>query len=66
MRNWKSIKMSIARRLYFIRGIGFKKFGKRSLIYKPMWVSGKKYIEIGDHVTFRDGARIEVIDKWGG
>lgn len=65
MRSWKSIKMGICRRLYWLRGSGYKKFGKRSLIYKPLVVNGKKYIEIGDRVSILEGARIEAIDKWG-
>lgn len=45
-------------------GIGFKRFGKKSVIYKPLLISGKKYISIGKNVFVRNNARIEVIDKW--
>ncbi len=58
------ILMKIKRALWIIFGFRFSKFGKKSVIYKPMMVTGKKYIEIGNRVTFRNFARIEVIDKW--
>ena len=42
----------------------FKKLGKKSMINKPILISGKKYIEIGDNVFVRNNARIEAVDKW--
>lgn len=50
----------IKKRLSFLN-FRYKKFGKRSIIYKPILISGKKYISIGDNVMIRNGARIEAI-----
>lgn len=51
------------RRINFNK-IVYKSFGKKSIIYNPMCVCGKKYIEIGSNVTIRDYVRIEAIDKY--
>ncbi len=43
----------------------FASIGKRSCIYKPLFVHGKKYIHLGSRVTFLHNARIEAIDAYG-
>lgn len=40
--------------------------GSNSLIRKPLMVNGKKYIQVGNNVTIRSGARIECISEWNG
>jgi acetyltransferase-like isoleucine patch superfamily enzyme len=45
--------------------IGFKKYGKRTYLYKPALIVGKKYISLGLSVSFRQNARLEAIDVWG-
>ena len=42
----------------------FKHLGKKSYIKKPLMLNGKKYISLGNNVNFREGARIECVDKW--
>ncbi len=42
----------------------YKEIGKSAFVYKPMLVEGKKYIQLGRNVFFRNGARIECIDRW--
>jgi serine acetyltransferase len=37
----------------------FKRMGKDSLIIKPISIQNPQYIELGDNVFIRDGARIE-------
>ncbi len=39
----------------------FKSMGRASVIRKPILISGAKYMSIGDAVTIRDHARLEVI-----
>lgn len=58
--------LKIKRRLFWLNLLSYKKFGKNSVIYKPMMISGRKYISIGNRVTVRNNARIEVIDNWKG
>ena len=60
-------KLSICRNLYYI--IHQKKFcqiGHKSYILKPIFLSGTKYISIGDQSGIWHHARIEVLDKWNG
>jgi hypothetical protein len=46
--------------------IGFGHYGKKTFIYKPKLIKGKKYIFLDDNVKFFDGARIEALDdSWG-
>lgn len=66
MKSFNSIIVAIKRRFYFIHNLTYKRFGKRSVIMKPLLIRGKKYISIGDDVTVRNGARIEAIDCWNG
>ena len=58
------IQIKFYKWLWPLKKISYKKFGKRSLIYKPILISGKKYISVGDHVFIRNSARIECINKW--
>jgi acetyltransferase-like isoleucine patch superfamily enzyme len=45
--------------------IGFGHYGRKTFIYKPKLIKGKKYIFLDDNVKFFDGARIEALDSWG-
>lgn len=47
------------------RKLLYGSFGYNSDIIKPLMVSGKKYINIGNHVYIRNGARIEAIERYG-
>lgn len=49
--------------LNLIRGISFKHFGKKSLIYKPILLTGRENIRIGNNVKILNGARIEAINS---
>lgn len=62
MKNWFDVCLALKRRLYLVYGFGYRRFSKRSVIYKPMYIRGKKYIEIGEGVTVFPNARIEAID----
>ena len=64
MKTLYQIKLGIKRRLWFLNRLQYKIFGKNSVINKPLMLSGKKYMEIGNKVTIRDGARIEMISEW--
>lgn len=44
----------------------YRNYGFKTLIYKPIRVTGKKYISLGNRVNIWKGARIECVDKWGG
>lgn len=44
----------------------FKSFGNRSNIFKPLFIVGAKYIEIGKKANINPGLRIEAIDEWNG
>ena len=58
------LKIKIKRFLWRFCGLGYKKFSRRSLVYKPLMIQGKKYISLGNRVTIRNNARIELIDRW--
>ena len=64
MKTLYQIKLGIKRSLWFLNRLQYKAFGKNSVINKPLMLSGKKYMEIGNKVTIRDGARIEMISEW--
>lgn len=49
----------------FIGRIKYKKYGKNTIIFKPIIISGKKNIEFGNNVRIKEGSRIECISKWG-
>lgn len=57
-------KMKVSRSFWFLHKMSYKQFGKKSIIYKPLFITGKKYISIGKNVTIRNNARIECISKW--
>lgn len=44
----------------------FARIGERSYIYHPLFLSGVKYISLGNDVGIWHNARIEVIDEWNG
>lgn len=45
----------------------FKNIGRRSVVFRPMFILNADCIEIGEHVTIRDGVRLEVVrDTYGG
>jgi acetyltransferase-like isoleucine patch superfamily enzyme len=44
----------------------FKSFGQGSVIYHPMFISDADCIEIGEHVSIRDGVRLQALrDPYG-
>jgi acetyltransferase-like isoleucine patch superfamily enzyme len=45
---------------------GYKHIGHGSVMCHPFRVVGKKYISIGDFCFFRNGLRIEAVEKLGG
>ncbi len=59
------IRLALARRNP-LRKIGFKHMGRKSVIFKPLLLNGKKYMKFGDGVTFMPGARIECIRNYAG
>lgn len=61
--NIKMKLISLARRNPLLK-LGYKKCGKKSVIYKPLIVLNKKYLSLGDRVTIREGARIELLSEW--
>ncbi len=63
MRSWLNIKMAILKINPFERR-KYGSIGKRSCIYKPLFVNGKKYIHLGDHVFFLSNARVEAISQY--
>lgn len=59
----QKFSLALARRTYFLHKCNFKHLGKRSVIYKPVMVRGRKYISMGDYCTVFANGRIEIIDK---
>lgn len=60
-------RVSFVRNTYsFIHKREFKRIGKKSYFLNPIFLSGTKYISMGDDVGFWDLARIEAIDEWEG
>ncbi len=62
----QKVSVKLSKMFYFVHKCSFKKLGRNSVIYKPIMVRGRKYIELGKHCFFRNGARVEVIDKYAG
>ncbi len=63
-KNTKAKKMSLYRLLNYIPNkLCYKKFSKNSLIYFPMLINNKDCISIGEHVTFREGLRMDAIKQ---
>lgn len=58
---WNSVLRLISR---YWNILFYAHFGNRSMIKKPIIINGKKNISIGDHVTIREGARIECLSRW--
>lgn len=44
----------------------YKSFGKKSKIFRPLHISGKSRISIGNNVYVYKGARIQTIANWAG
>lgn len=44
--------------------IAYKRFGFKSLVYKPIMIYGRKYMSFGKSVVFFTGARIEAISSY--
>lgn len=61
-----NLALGIRRRLSWFYGAGYKKFGRKSVIYKPMIISGKQFLAVDDCVTIYPNARIEAISQWQG
>lgn len=60
-------KLSICRNLfYIIHRKQFCRIGHKSYILKPIFLSGTRYISIGDQSGIWHHARIEVLDEWNG
>ena len=60
-------KLSICRNLfYIIHRKQFCRIGHKSYILNPIFLSGTKYISIGDQSGIWHHARIEVLDEWNG
>jgi acetyltransferase-like isoleucine patch superfamily enzyme len=60
----KSIYWRIKTQLYY-RPM-FKGIGRKTVIYRPMLISNADCIEIADHVSIRDGVRLEAVrDPFG-
>lgn len=64
MKSLRALKLATKRRLWKF-AFKYARFGKRSCIYKPIFVAGKKNIYIGNNVQIMEHSRIEVLDKWG-
>lgn len=60
----KMLKLKIKRNMTFLFGLGYKKFGKKSVIDQPLYIRNKKYITIGDKVCIHQGSRIECYDGY--
>lgn len=56
----------IKSRLSFFYGRQFKKYGKHTIIDKPLIITGKKSISIGEGSIILRGSRMEVIPFWQG
>lgn len=60
----KVVKVIYWQLLKIMGGRGYKKFGKGTLIRKPIRIIGKKYIEIGNDVNIMNGLRMEAVSCW--
>lgn len=58
------LKMKIKRRFYRLFSLFYRSFGYHTVIYKPLFIRGRKYISLSKNITFRENARIECIKKW--
>ena len=57
------IKRDLVTRLYTKR---FGSFGANSILYKPLIIRGKKYINIGQMTTILNGSRIQIYNDLTG
>lgn len=60
----KQFNLKIKRNLYFIYGIGYRFFGKKSIIDRPLYIKNKRFISIGERVCIHRGARIECFGEY--
>ena len=44
----------------------FASFGKKSVLYRPLYIKGKEFIHIGDNTTILNNARIQVYNDLTG
>lgn len=59
--------LSFCRNTYFILNKRkFKFIGHKSYFWNPIFLSGTRYIEIGERTGIWPHARVEVIDEWNG
>lgn len=59
--------LSICRNTYSrINRRKFGNIGKKSYFMSPIFLSGTKYIEMGNDVGIWHNARVEVVDEWNG
>ena len=57
--------LSLVRNTYcYLNRHKFAAIGKKSYFLNPIFLSGTKYIHMGEDVGFWDHARIEAIDSW--
>ena len=58
-------RVSLCRNTYsFFHRTEFDSIKKKSYFVKPIFLSGTKYIRMGENVAVWEGARVEVFDKW--
>lgn len=59
-----SLIFKIKKRFSYITKFKWGSFGKKSIVYKPLMIEGKKGIHLGKNVTIRNLARLECLNKW--
>jgi acetyltransferase-like isoleucine patch superfamily enzyme len=65
-KNIGSISFSLRKKFsWIIKKNLYGKFGKNSILQKPLLIYNRKYIFIGDNVTIRPGIRLEPINSYG-
>lgn len=57
--------IQLARTFSFLHKSSYRHLGRHSVVYKPIMVRGRKYVSIGKECFIRNGARIEVIERYG-
>lgn len=60
-------RLSLCRNTYsWLNRRKFKAIGKKSYFWNPIFLSGTRYIEVGERTGIWPHARVEVIDGWDG
>lgn len=54
------VAYAMGKTAFFYRRV-FKRIGARSVIYRPVLIGNPRFISIGERVTIRQGARLEVV-----